>query len=334
MIAGVLDALAGLGTYSDALAWVVIAAFCTGVALERLGRTERVGGGIDRRAARYVTAGAWVTFGFFWLSLVHYYGIEGKSIVEGVLSLLALPASIYVGVLLARGRDSLFVLSRAVAAMGLIFLPFELIVPLQETLIEVVTRQTETLLTLVGYPSGGVYDVVSSAEYGKAPYRNTFVFTAASDHTLTYTIRIACTGIGSIAIVAGLIAAVRAPLSRKAEALAVSIPVIYGLNLVRNVFIAVAFGTQRLHVFPEFVASVFATDDPYLISYLVADRILSQSLSIVALVGITWFVVRRLPEVLTIVEDVLYVVTRNEYDLRSAFDVETPDRTDRAGKAD
>jgi archaeosortase A (PGF-CTERM-specific) len=327
MLAGLLRGLAELGAYSDALAWVVITTFCAGVVLERIDR-------FDRRAARYVTAGAWVCFGVFWLSLVYYYGIEGKSIIEGVLSLLAVPASIYVGVLLARGRDSLFVLSRAVAAMGLIFFPFELIVPLQETLIEVVTRQTEALLALVGYPSGGIYEVVSGGEYGKAPYRNTFVFTAASGHTLTYTIRIACTGIGSIAIVAGLIAAVRAPLKRKAKALAVSVPVIYGLNLVRNVFIAVAFGTQRLNVFPEVVLALFSSEDPYLVSYLVADRILSQSLSVLALIGITWLVVRELPEVLTIIEDVLYVLTRKEYDLQSAFDVEMPEAGDRSAKAD
>jgi len=327
MVEGLVRALAGLHAFSDALAWVVVAAFCVGAVLERVDR-------IDRRWARYVTAGAWVSFGLFWLSLVHYYAIAEKSIIEGLLSLFAVPATIYVGVLLARGRESLFVLSRAVAAMGLIFLPFELIVPLQRTLIEVVTRQTETLLTLVGYPSGGAYDVVSGSEYGKSPYRNTFVFTAASGHTLTYTIRIACTGIGSIAIVAGLIAAVRAPMKRKAGALAVSVPIIYALNLVRNVFIAVAFGTQRLHVFPEFVLSVFSSEDPYLVSYLVADRILSQSLSVVALVGITWLVVRRLPEVLTIVEDVLYVVTRNEYDLESALDVDVSDPSDHGAKAD
>ena len=327
MLEGAVRVLAGLHAYSDALAWMVIGAFCAGAVLERVDR-------FDRRWARYVTAGAWVSFGLFWLSLVHYYGIKQKSIVEGLLSLLAVPATIYVGMLLARGRDSLFVLSRAVAAMGLIFLPFELIVPLQRTLIEVVTRQTEALLTLVGYPSGGAYAAVSGTQYGKAPYRNTFVFTAASGHTLTYTIRIACTGIGSIAIVAGLIAAVRAPIERKAQALAVSVPVIYLLNLVRNVFIAIAFGTQRLHLFPEVVLSAFSSEDPYLVSYFIADRILSQSLSVVALVGITWLVVRELPQVLTIIEDVLYVLTRNEYDLQSAFDVEAPETGEHGVRVD
>jgi archaeosortase A len=321
MIEGGMQALAALGAYSDALAWIVVGLFVLGVLCERLDR-------IDGRTARFVAALAWLAFGAFWLTLVHYYAIEERSIVEGLLSVLAVPATVYVGWLLARGRESLFILSRAVAAMGLIFLPFEVIVPLQRVLIEVVTRQTETLLGLLGYPSGGVYDVVLGSEYGKSPYRNTFVFTAASGQTLTYTIRIACTGIGSMAIVGGLIAAVRAPLARKFRALAISIPVIYGLNLVRNVFIAIGFGTQRFHFFPEVVLRVFSSQDPYLVSYLIADRILSQTLSVVALVGITLLVVRKLPEVLTVVEDVLFVATRREFDLAQAFDVDgSPDRS-------
>ena len=310
MLGEVIGVLAWLNQLSDGLACLVVGMFCLGAVLQRG----------ERCSARYVTVAAWITFALFWLSLVHYYGVESKSIVEGLASVLAVPAFVYVGWLLARGRDSLFVLSRAIAAMGVIFLPFELLVWLQRPLIETVTRQTEFLMGLLGYRVGEAYEVISGAAIGKAPYRNTFLFVDPTGHRLTYTIRIACTGIGSIAIVGGLIAAVRAPLDRKLRALAVSIPVIYGLNLLRNVFIAIAFGTQRLQVFPELVLSAFASTDLYLVSYFIADRILSQSLSVVALVTITWLVIRELPEVLTIVEDVLYVATGTEYDLQGAFD--------------
>jgi archaeosortase A (PGF-CTERM-specific) len=67
--------------------------------------------------------------------------------------------------------------------------------------------------------------------------------------------------------------------------------------------------------------TAFGIEDPYKVSYLVADRILAQSLSVVALVGITWLVVRELPELLVVVEDVLFVATGSEYDLRSAMGV-------------
>jgi archaeosortase A (PGF-CTERM-specific) len=86
-------------------------------------------------------------------------------------------------------------------------------------------------------------------------------------------------------------------------------------------------------VFPETVMGLFATDDPYMVSYFVADRILAQSLSVVALVGITWLVVRELPAVLLIVEDVLYIVTRTEYDLVDSLglDAGRPVRADGEG---
>jgi archaeosortase A (PGF-CTERM-specific) len=67
--------------------------------------------------------------------------------------------------------------------------------------------------------------------------------------------------------------------------------------------------------------SVFSLEDPYRVSYIIVDRILAQSLSVVALVGITYLVVRELPEILLIIEDLLFVVTGSEYDLGSALDV-------------
>ena len=39
------------------------------------------------------------------------------------------------------------------------------------------------------------------------------------------------------------------------------------------------------------------------------------------MVAITWLVVRELPEILTVVEDLLYLVTGTEYDLTAAFGV-------------
>jgi len=65
-------------------------------------------------------------------------------------------------------------------------------------------------------------------------------------------------------------------------------------------------------------------DTVYDVSYFIADKILSQLLSVVALIGITWLVVRIIPELLTVVEDVAYLVTGNEYDMHEAFGVDRP----------
>jgi len=307
MLDAVLAALAWFGQFSDALAWLSVLAFSAGALLSWRGS----------RFARPATVAAWVVFGVFWLSVFHHFAFVQKSYIEGIGTLVAIPASLYAGFLLARGRDSLFVLSRAIAAMGIVFFPFETIPVLREFLIEAVTHQTELLMGLIGFDPA----VVSGAKVPGGthpPYRSTFWF-VTDGHTITYTILIACTGIGSMAIFAGLIAATTAPLSRKLRALAVSIPVIYALNLVRNVFIGIGFGKQKLDVFPNIVMALFGASDPYKVSYFVADRVLAQSLSVVALVAITWVVVRELPEVMVVIEDVLFMATGTEYDLQSAL---------------
>jgi archaeosortase A (PGF-CTERM-specific) len=309
-----LRALDWLHQFSDLLAWLVLAAFLSGAVLEYAERDR------NYNRARMLTAGAWVIFAVFWLSLIHYYVIDSKSIIEGLGSIIAVPASVYIGYLLLCGRDSLFVLSRAIAGMALVFLPFEAFPILTTVLVEIVTRQTEFVMGLLGQTAPEDFHVVSGTVVGRPDRQSTFLFVDETGHRITYTIRIACTGIGSMAIFGGLVTAIRAPLVRKARALAVSIPVIYVLNIVRNVFIGLAFGQQRLHIAPDLVLGLFSATDPYLVSYFIADRILSQSLAVLTLVGITWLVVRELPEAMVVVEDLLYVATGSEYDLQSAID--------------
>jgi archaeosortase A (PGF-CTERM-specific) len=137
---------------------------------------------------------------------------------------------------------------------------------------------------------------------------------------------LACTGLGSIAIFAGLIAAVKAPIRRKLRALAIVVPIIYALNLLRTTFITIVFGKQYMQWFVDEVLLLFGATDPYMVSFFISDRIISQVLAVVVLVGITYLVVREVPELLTVVEDVLYLVTGDEYDLAAQLDLERPER--------
>lgn len=290
------------GWIPDLLAWVVIASFAASWLLE------------DRRRerARFIASAGWVLFGIFWLVLFPQFAFEMKSFIEGALSLIAVPACIYAGYLLYSGRDSLFILSRAIAAMGIIYLPFETILFMRQFLVEVVTHQVEWGINLLGYQP----EVTTREPYG---FRNTFVFTDETGHRFETFIVLACSGIGSMSIFGGLIAAVRAPLDRKLTALAVAIPIIWVLNIARNVFIAVAFGNQWLQIFVEPIMNLIGYSQPGMVSFFLADRVISQGLSVVALVGITWLVVRIVPEVLVMVEDALFVVTGTEYDLAETF---------------
>ena len=309
-----------VGPLTDAYAWLVILVFAAGAAVEYAGRR-----GVVRRlgAARATMTVAWWLFAGFWLVLFPHFAFAHKSYVEGLLALLAVPACAYAGYLLWNGRDSLFVLSRAVAIMGLVYLPFETIPALTlwgvslpaptEVLVETVAAQTGVLMGLLGYHP----ELVE----GSSGYLNTWQFVAEDGHVLRFSVVLACTGLGSMAIFAGLIGAVRAPLGRKLQALTVAIPVIYALNLLRTTFIGVAFGGQLLHVYPDLVLLLFGASDSYKVSWFVSDRIVSQLLAVVALVGLTYVVVRLLPELLTVVEDVLFMLTNDEYDLHEALDL-------------
>jgi archaeosortase A (PGF-CTERM-specific) len=212
--------------------------------------------------------------------------------------------------------------------MGLLYLPFVYVpgiesIPPRRWLVETVAGQTAALMSLVGFDPTLVDGLshngfpITEKNY---PDRSTFVF-EGNTAPIRYTIVIACTGIGSMSIIAGGVLAVSAPLKRKAKALAIALPIIYVLNLFRNVFIAVMFGHQKMQFFVEPLMGLLGTDDPQYVSYFLADRMLAQFGSVFAMIFITWLVVKTLPEILVIVEDLLYLLTGSEYDLQEAFSV-------------
>ncbi len=112
-----------------------------------------------------------------------------------------------------------------------------------------------------------------------------------------YTVEIilACTAIESIALFMGLIAAVKAPLNRLATAFIISVPVIYVLNLIRDIFVVVAYGEQW-----------FGAD-----SFIIAHNYIAKAGSGIALFAISYAVLRVLPELLEMI-DCLWVILSAE----------------------
>lgn len=112
-----------------------------------------------------------------------------------------------------------------------------------------------------------------------------------------YTVEIilACTAIESIALFMGLIGAVKAPLNRLVTAFIVSVPVIYVLNLIRDIFVVVAYGEQW-----------FGTD-----SFIIAHNYIAKAGSGIALFVISYVVLKVLPELLAMI-DGLWVILSEE----------------------
>jgi archaeosortase A (PGF-CTERM-specific) len=290
--------------YTDALAWVVMAAFVAGVVADRRG---------DRELARRLTAGGWGLFAVFWFLLIQYFSFVHRSIVETVLVVVAVPLCLYVGWRLLQGRNSLLTLSRAVAFMTIIYLPFETSALARSFLIETVAYQTSVMIDLLGVGEGVV--LVEDPAAGSA-LLNTFWFPETEQATR---IVFACTGIGAMSIFGGLIAAVDAPLRKKTVGAAVSIGIIWVLNLGRNVFITLANGYQWFSMawLEGPIMFAFGLSDPSRVSFFVADRVLSQGLAVFALVGLLFFVSRWVPELLDMGEELLSVLLGREVRLRS-----------------
>ncbi len=330
MLGQLNDALAALAVYAGPVGWVTLGLFAVAVVLEA----------VDREYARRVYVGAWLLFSVFAVLLIQPFFIHDESVVRGVGAVLAVPLSLLAAKMFYEGRDSLFALSRAVAIMGFIYVPFLVIEALREPLILLVTEHTRIVMDLLGYnppvvtelsdlaagdiPAGS--DPDTTREIGGKPYAydNTFVF-FNGDGTITYTILLDCTGVGSMAVVLGLVNAVAADWRRKLKASALAIGIIYAANIVRNVFIALFYGNQYAHFVPDLTMAVWGLENSLRVSYIWADRILAQSASVVAMMLIIWLMVKIVPEVMQPIEDILYLLTGEEYDLAGALNVDTDD---------
>ena len=290
--------------YTDVLAWVVMATFVAGVVAHRRGELE---------LARRITAGGWGLFALFWFLLIQHFAFVHRSAIQTALVVVAVPACLYVGWRLLAGRNSLLTLSRAIAFMTIIYLPFETSELARGLLIEAVAFQTATAIDLLGIGEG-IQFVEDPAP--DSTLMNTFWFPETGQASRVV---FECTGIGAMAIFGGLIAAVDAPRRKKAIAAVVSIAIIWVLNIARNVFIAVANGYQWFagSWVETPVMILFGLSDPSRVSFFVADRIIAQGLAVFALIAIAWLVSRWVPELLDIGEELLSVLLGRDVSIRS-----------------
>lgn len=281
---------------ADPLAWLSIVAFIAAIALDASGR---------RREAVPIAVAAWVVFAGFWLSMFPYYYLDFQSPLYTVGSLAAVPLCLLTAYHLARGRDSLLLVSRAVGLMGVVYLPVMLYEPLARYLIESVAIQSHFGMELVGYSPG--------LEEGANGYRSRFAFEGYS----TYIV-LACTGIGSMAIFTGLIAATAAPVRRKLVAIGLSVGIIWILNIIRNVFVGLAapLGWFDYPVLESL--TVLLAGEGMRTSFFVAHHLIAQTGAVIALVAIAMLVIRLVPEVLAVLEEALFVITGSEFDLAAA----------------
>jgi archaeosortase A (PGF-CTERM-specific) len=173
--------------------------------------------------------------------------------------------------------DITSMITSACALGALVYFPFANLTSLNTWIIGGVTSQIVWVLQYFDIPA----------------YLIAWNMITLNGHTVE--IILACTAIESIALFMGLIGSVRAPLRRLATAFIVSVPVIYVLNLIRDIFVVVAYGEQW-----------FGAD-----SFIIAHNYIAKAGSGIALFAISYAVLRILPELLGMI-DGLWVILSEE----------------------
>ncbi|MDR2944426.1 MAG: archaeosortase A [Methanosarcinales archaeon] len=198
----------------------------------------------DNKIAEIISGAGWLIFGFYWVTLIpHYYAkADYVNIALAVsLFLFCLVLANFTArafknetrrkypkhadsVLLDNRIDVFFSLTKMIAVVCIVYMPFYLFPPLNHLIIETVAAQTVDLLNFFGY--GAV-----SADFDTIAYKGIYV-----------SVVLACTAIESIAFFTGVILAIPGSSKSKGTAFLLTVPVIYLLNLARNAFIVAAYG--------------------------------------------------------------------------------------------
>ncbi len=212
---------------------------------------------------RFVGCVSWILFGLVWLLMVPYY-ISIADYFNTVVMILAFVLFTIIGLTILRTRrlDVLVDVTAFSALSALFYFPFAINPWLKKLIINVVANQTVSLAHLLGF------------EFEKVAY-NKLYFNGKHVEII-----LACTGIESMALFAGATLGVRADFSRRLKAFMISVPVIYILNLFRNVFVLVAYGNEW-----------FGEN-----SFYIAHHVICKILATIALILISLGVFKILPE--------------------------------------
>jgi archaeosortase A (PGF-CTERM-specific) len=207
----------------------------------------------------------------FWLGQPGHY-LATEDYFNAVLTVAAALFSFYMAWMVLgkcrRSRAGSWA-SYATAVCGIIYFPFAQIELLRAGLIGFTTYATAEVLRFFSVP-------VTLEGWNLLALNGRFV-----------EIILACTAIESIALFAGLIISVQAPLGRRLTALTASTLAIYLLNIVRNGFVLMAYGWDW-----------FGSD-----SFYVAHNIIAKAGSTLALLAVAYLVFMLLPELLSVLDE-------------------------------
>lgn len=215
----------------------------------------------------------WTSLVIVFIMQVPKYLAE-NNILYPVLAVLSLPFLYFTSRHLLEGNETIMGLTRAAAIAWVIYAPFQFIPLLGDALIGIVAAQVAWILAF--------FQVPVTMDSWNMIGRNNF----------RIEIILACTGIQSIAIMLGVACAVPTTWKQKIWAFLIIVPVIYGLNLLRNVWVYLAYTGQWFPYLPE-----IASNGEYgYESFFWAHNIIAEGLAVIVLVAIAFALFTVIPD--------------------------------------
>ena len=232
---------------------------------------------IPGRHRKYAAITGWVFIVLFLFTTLPEYFAENNFLYP-VMAALSVPF-LYITIKYLLADDlRVHYLSRAAAIAFLIYFPFALddytqINALGTWMIGMVVGQVVWLLNLFNYPvTLDAWNIIAR-------------------HGFRVEIILACTGIQSIAIMLGVAAAVPTTLRQKLYAFLLVAPTIYILNLLRNVFVIMAYTGQWFPYYPDIAGNGEIGYE----SFFWAHNVIAEMLALVILILIAYGLFTLIP---------------------------------------
>ncbi|MGB3907135.1 MAG: archaeosortase A [Methanomethylovorans sp.] len=239
---------------------------------------------VKNRYKRLIGASGWAIFSIHWIQQPLHYGaiddyVNVALTIMMSLFCLLIAHTMYVQYtnryMPAKGEiDITYMATNAIAIGSMFYFPFAEIPVLKEWLIGTVTSNVMWTLGMLGIAAQRTGNMITY-----------------NGHTVE--IILGCTAIESIALFIGLIASVSAPMKKLLSAFMVSVPIIYILNILRDVFVVVAYGEMW-----------FGPN-----SFEIAHHMIAKAGSGIALFVIAYIVMRILPEILELIDGLWNMTT-------------------------
>ena len=223
------------------------------------------------RQRHYCAVLGWTFIVLFLFAEVPYY-LSINNLLYPLMAVLSVPFLLLTAKHLVSREPMVIRLSTAAAVAFLIYAPFAYS-PLGDWLISVVVGQTEWALRAAGYPPLHLdWNMIS---------RNNF----------RVEIILACTGIQAIAIMLGVVSAVKTTALQKLLSFLLVVPTIYLLNIARNTAVIIAYTEQWFPFLPEIAGNgEFGYE-----SFFWAHNVIAEGLALLLLIGIAWGLFRIIP---------------------------------------